>query len=100
MKKLRLNLDSLRVDSFQTAPPVSGHGTVRPHESLEPEPDPVPVTYDCYPTGSGTCAGGTCAAGSCAYTCGGGCSNVATCGGYTCWQTCANTCDVCTPDEG
>ena len=92
MKKLRLNLDSLRVDSFQTAPLVWGHGTVRPNESLEPEPDPVVESYECWGSGVYTCYNRTCGGG-----CGGG-------GGgtyyQTCRNTCANTCDVCIPDEG
>jgi hypothetical protein len=94
MKKLRLNLDSLRVDSFQTAPLVWGRGTVRLHESTEPqEPESIVATCDCPGTGGGT------AWATCDWSCGGGCSND-TCGGSTCeWHTCADSCNWCGPQE-
>jgi hypothetical protein len=95
MKKLRLNLDSLHVDSFQTASPVSGHGTVRPHENTEPqEPESIVATCEC-PGNTGNC--GT-ANATCYWSCGADCSN-ATCGNDTCWGTCANTCNICGPQD-
>jgi len=93
MKKLRLNLDSLHVESFETALPVWGRGTVRPHDSTEPqEPQSIVATCECPGTG------GASAWATCDWSCGGGCSN-ATCGGDTCWQTCADSCNVCGPQE-
>jgi hypothetical protein len=92
MKKLRLNLDSLHVESFQTATPVWGRGTVRMHESQEPQS--IVATCDC-PGGTG----GASAWATCDWSCGGGCSNN-TCGGNTCeYQTCADSCNVCSPQE-
>lgn len=49
MKKLRLNADALRVESFPTAPAVDEPGTVHGHHaSLLPPSCPVQVcrTYD------------------------------------------------------
>ena len=91
MKKLRLNLDSLHVESFQTAAPVWGRGTVRMHESQEPES--IVATCDC------PGPGGASAWATCDWSCGGNCSN-ATCGGNTCeYQTCADSCNWCGPQE-
>jgi hypothetical protein len=74
MKKLRLDLGALRVESFATRAGGEGRGTVQGHESypnqcfppsgsLEPEID--------------TCAYNTCAGNTCYYSCNGTCN----CGG-------------------
>lgn len=67
MKKVRLELDTLNVDSFATAQQTRGQGTVRGHA---PSQYPCTVYDTCQPTGGDT--GG----GSGFYTCG----NANTCG--------------------
>lgn len=91
MPKLKLDLDQLVVESFDThASGIAPRGTVRAHSELC-----VPTfgEFSCVDT-CGTCAltcdtcDGTCSCGgSCGYSCGGGCS-----GGYTCGGTCVGTC--------
>jgi hypothetical protein len=100
MKKLRLELDDLRVDTFSTSGSASGQGgTVRGHNVTRgpsyDEPCIPDYTDGCPPyTQADTCAS---ACGTCDYSCYGSCQN--TCA--TCWQnTCANgTCDPCYPIE-
>jgi hypothetical protein len=83
MNKLKLRLDDLRIDSFDTTAPQKAKGTVFGEQCT------------CYT--QCTCPGcPTCDAscnGTCGYTCQGTC-NEATCAeGYTClyWGTCDNT---------
>jgi len=97
MKKMTLDLDSLSVESFDTAAGLAGRGTVRGLDSwTEPqEPDTIAATCGCPPAGTGQTA---CGQATCDATC--FCaSNQATCGEYSCWRTCQNTCDVCGPQE-
>lgn len=99
MKKMKLDLDALAVESFDTAPGTgAGHGTIRGHDSAptEPEePDTIAATCDCPPPGTNQTA---CGQFTCQWSCDAGCSNV-TCGGSTCWATCPDSCYVCGPQE-
>jgi len=71
MKKLTLNCDELRVDSFDPSPVSTDHrGTVRGHSGYG---------GTCYPT-----CGPTCAA-TCPHTCPNTCQ-------YTCHYSCQGTC--------
>jgi hypothetical protein len=104
MKKLRLELDELRVDTFSTSGATSGEGgTVRGYNVTrgpsydEPcEPIGPDYTEGCPPHTQGATCAASCY-GTCYNSCYGSCYN--TC--YTCWQnTCANaTCDPCYPIE-
>jgi hypothetical protein len=71
VKKLRLDLDDLAVDGFQTAAPERGGGTVRGEQGTH-------YTY-C------TCAFPTCMA-TCPNTC------AQTCDDYSCAESCGGTC--------
>jgi hypothetical protein len=94
MKKLRLNVESLRVESFSPAPSQAAtRGTVYPRESAEPQS--IVASCECPPTGGQTtCAGVvTCDWWSC--LCQG---TAATCGENTCYQySCAESCNPCVP---
>jgi hypothetical protein len=91
MKKMKLNLDTLAVDSFDTAVPLPKPGTVFGEQCT------------CYT--NCTCPGCPTCAHTCAYTCDDAtCPNCPTCGqscGDSCYGTCAgqytcdNTCDSC-----
>ena len=81
MPKIRLDVDTLHVDSFDTAPAGGAErGTVRAHApSVWPEP--------CAPTDRVT----DCGQQSCAITC----------NDNTCWATCYATCYLgCDPGTG
>lgn len=91
MRKLRLDLDALVVESFEPAQRQGARGTVRGHASLYWE--------DCYE--SETCAGagypcnpsdqscaGSCFQATCAPGCGGGGGTGAACGGSDPAVTC------------
>jgi hypothetical protein len=93
MMKMKLDLDSLSVDSFDTAAGSTGRGTVRGLDSwTEPQGlDSIVATCDCpqAPTGQTACGQATC---------GSTCTCPNTLGGEdTCWHTCRNTCNVCGP---
>ena len=90
MKKLRLQLEDLRIDSFQTTPVQRVKGTVRGEED--------PCTC---PTRCATCTCPDCNTcwescnGSCYESCNGTCG-----GGETCDESCINTCFVSCGDIG
>lgn len=93
MKKLRMNLDELRVESFATEhDPGPGDGTVWGHqEALRPKPDTYNAACNitresCYHS----CQGGACSFESCPGTC-----------PYqgTCHETCARLCIRPEPQE-
>jgi hypothetical protein len=90
MKKLRLNVDSLRVESFVPAPlQANPRGTVHPYESWE-EPQSIVATCEC--PQSSACSG----AATCDWSC--GCPSAVTCGENTCGQfSCAESCMPCVP---
>ena len=95
MKKLKLDLDDLKVESFETTPEVSnsrgtvvgyGFNTFGRCETFD--------LLTCFePCETNTC-GHTCA-NTCANTCGSTCGN--TCGA-TCGSTCGSTCG-CPPTD-
>jgi hypothetical protein len=77
MKKLKLQIDDLAIESFETATVAAEEGTVMAHGTKD-TCDPAIGTcfgYTCYATCAGTCPD------SCAYTCD---PAVGTCFGYTC----------------
>ena len=86
MKKLKLQLDDLRIDSFATTPVAKAKGTVFGEEC--PSEDPCLATVDvscdgaCEATAYGTCGELTCEDSCYQCTC------VASCGGQTCGWTC------------
>jgi hypothetical protein len=81
MKKLKLDLDDLRVDSFDTTPAAAAgeRGTVHGQ---------YPETYRGCNTDEETCDS---CFGSCGDTCGYSCNG--TCG--TCAESCNGTCNTC-----
>ncbi|HEU0052026.1 MAG TPA: hypothetical protein VFQ39_02570 [Longimicrobium sp.] len=96
MKKLRLDMEDLRVESFQTAGGAGlSRGTVRGHATLRHCTEFVDCTIDF---GCGTVGCGTGAAscnGTCDASCNGSCAScVATCGA-SCNGTCDATCASC-----
>jgi hypothetical protein len=70
MKKYKLDLDNLTIDSFSTESAKEGRGTVLGHE--------VTAMIVCSDSNASECAGscdtGSCSSvlGTCAYACGGG----------------------------
>ena len=87
MAKLKLQLDDLLVDSFQTTEPQKPKGTVFGEQCTCYTNCTCPGCPTCDASCNGTCDA-TCA-GTCAYTCDDatcvGCgSGYDTCGGYTC----------------
>ena len=89
MKKLQLDVETLRVESFATQPPVRGTGTVRGHET---------AAWYCQTQEFG-CYSGTCppATADCSY----GCDDT-TWGntGGDCSADCSrNTCAGCTNEN-
>lgn len=85
--QLRLNLEALAVESFDTLPGTRAlRGTVAAHDSTEPqEPDTIVNTCECPPGGSAGCGG------SAQTYCG-----QATCGQDSCYAThCVDTCNNC-----
>lgn len=104
MHKLKLELEALRVESFETTRDEGGRGTVQIHLRLsdygtcppvEPQPYVTENPADCPATAYDyTCAAscnGTC--NSCYGTC---VSCNGTCYG-SCQYTCYNSCNVCEP---
>jgi hypothetical protein len=92
MKKLSLRLDDLHVETFATAEPRSGRGTVQGHYGTTH----TQAGHTCDVSCEGTCeasCNGTCL-DSCNGTCGVSCNP--TCGG-TCYYTCPDTCGVIIP---
>jgi len=87
MRKLRLTLEDLQIDSFSTTPVRRAKGTVYGEQCT----CPTACTCPGCPTCDATC-GGTCAAscnGTCDASCDGGCGTYdVSCGGYSCDPTC------------
>ena len=77
--KLKLNLDQLAVDSFDTTRPAARAGTVFGEECTCQTACTCPGCPTCYESCNGTC-GDTCAYtcddDTCAYSCDGGCATV------------------------
>ena len=103
MPKLKLEIDMLRVESFETHPAARAGGTVEGHamESGLVIGDPVPVTNDvkmcldswintCVTARISECPGETCGG---QLTCGASCqATCETCYGPTCVTACLGTC--------
>jgi hypothetical protein len=87
MNKLKLRLDELRVDSFQTSPPAAERGTVVGKQETWGH---CTVSYD--PSCGVSCTTDSCEGPTCPYTCAESCNG--SCGPGTCFQTCDvfNTC--------
>ena len=104
MKKLRLELNDLRVDTFSTTTSAGDEGgTVRGHNigrgpSWDEPCEPIPPDYTeaCPPYTQGATCDASCN-GTCYASCYGSCVNSC----YTCWQnTCPGaTCYPCYPQE-
>ncbi|HEU0052713.1 MAG TPA: hypothetical protein VFQ39_06035 [Longimicrobium sp.] len=71
MKKLKLEMDALRVESFDTRAEDGGGGTVRGLASYPEACDPPSDSQD---PAIGTCGWNTCAGDTCWYSCGGSCN--------------------------
>lgn len=76
MTKLKLHLDDLSVETFQTAISADAKGTVLGRDDSDPT--------------DGTCAGYFSCDASCQASCNGTCNE--TCGGATCNGTCGFSC--------
>ncbi|HEY0020626.1 MAG TPA: hypothetical protein VGC13_30280 [Longimicrobium sp.] len=92
MRKLRLDVEAVQVESFTTQAAAAGRGTVEAQQGRETFGCPAPTQDTC--VGTCGCGGGTldvtCA--SCDITCG------ATCWDPTC-DTCMATCNYATGPE-
>lgn len=103
MPKLRLEIEMLRVESFETHPVAGARGTVHgqaiaPGEAIT---EPIPITNDvkqcldswintCVTARISDCPGETCGG---AITCGASCrATCETCYGPTCMTACLGTC--------
>ena len=103
MPKLKLEVDALRVESFDTHPAAGGRGTVEGWSLAVPDggPVPVPATNDakacldswintCVTAKISACPGETCGD---QLTCGASCqATCETCFGPTCVTACLGTC--------
>jgi hypothetical protein len=82
MRKLKLDLDAIQVETFTTHAAGVPRGTVDARQGRETFGCPLPTQDTCYDT--------------CVYSCDGNCGGGgtgATC--YSCVQTCDATCDSC-----
>lgn len=85
--KLKLNLEDLAVDSFDTTRPAQKQGTVFGEQCTCPTACTCPGCPTCDASCNGTCGGtceascnGTCAGGTCDASCNGTCA-------WSCYQT-------------
>ena len=85
MKKLKLRLDDLLVDTFQTTPAAREKGTVFGEQCTCYTQCTCPGCPTCYASCNGSCDA------SCNGTCGASCYG--SCGGNTCDGSCGGTCD-------
>jgi hypothetical protein len=100
MKKLKLHLDDLQIDSFQTTSAEKPKGTVFGEQCTCYTQCTCPGCPTCYASCNGTCAAscyGSCGA-TCDASCGGTCDYACeyTAGGDTCDYTCSGY--ATTPD--
>ena len=86
MKKMKLNLDALGVESFDTSGADAKRGTVFGEQCTCYTNCTCPGCPTCYASCNGTC-GGTCGENTCAASCNG------TCGAATCDYTCGGDCN-------
>jgi hypothetical protein len=94
MGKLRLDLDQLTVDSFDTSETAAEKGTVFGEQCTCYTNCTCPGCPTCDNTCGDSC-NGTCVDNTCEFSCYG------TCHEYSCWDTCAGqyTCDTATGDQ-
>lgn len=87
MEKLKLHLDELSVESFDTSCNLKDKGTVVGEQNT----NTCPGCPTCAATCAYTCDDATCPnCPTCAASCNG------TCAGNTCWDSCGRTCwDTC-----
>ena len=95
MAKMKLELDTLAVDSFDTTAAEKERGTVFGEQCTCYTNCTCPGCYTCDNTCPATCAY-TCDDNTCAASCNGTCDG---CGGTTTgirtqWETCGGTCPV------
>jgi hypothetical protein len=81
MRKLKLQLEDLQIDSFQTTSPEKPKGTVFGEQCT--------CYTQCTCPGCPTCAG----YGTCDASCNGTCQTNCNCSGATCDASCNGTCD-------
>jgi hypothetical protein len=96
MQKLRLNLDALTVESFDTVGgDAARRGTVPAH-AMNSELNCMPTERGCEAAGSDTCATQATACGTCATCWATNCGATAcgSCNGATCVYTYCGTCDT------
>jgi hypothetical protein len=93
--KLKLNLDQLSVDSFDTSTAQRSRGTVRGEQCTCYTNCTCPGCPTCDASCNGTCGAYTCAA-SCNGTCGAASCN-GTCGAASCGYSCNYTDCDCLP---
>ncbi len=88
MNKLKLDLESLAVETFDTAAPAEPRGTV--HGLSGTCTDPESCDYWCQSLWPSDCCT---AAATCPASCNGSCNEscYGTCGGLTCGATCGPT---------
>jgi hypothetical protein len=89
MKKTRLHLDELLVESFETTPGEAERGTVFGEQCTCQTACTCPGCPTCYQTCEYTCDDSECIMTCIGDTCGGG--------GYTCWDSCGYTCQGTCP---
>ncbi|HEX2202538.1 MAG TPA: pinensin family lanthipeptide [Longimicrobium sp.] len=83
MRKIKLDLDALQVDSFETSPPDEGEGTVHGNQF---QITPTRVAISCLVACTQLTCGPTCRA-TCFVSCFQTCQ-------LTCFQTCHFSCDA------
>jgi hypothetical protein len=88
MSKLKLRLDDLRIDSFDTTAPQKAKGTVFGEQCTCYTQCTCPGCPTCDASCNGTCAASC--NGTCGATCGESCND--TCAGSTCVYSCGGTC--------
>lgn len=93
MKKLRLDLDALRVDTFE-AGDARGRGTVRGRGGLS---DYFPCETEPYDDSINYCSPVPTAAATCNYTCGNTCGGTCGCGATQNQWSCNHV--ICTQTE-
>jgi hypothetical protein len=91
MRKVKLQLESLAVESFDTSPPEPEEGTVAAHQVwLTAGTCAVSCGGSCFQTG---CSCYNTCIQTCPDTCWASCGG--TCWEYTCADTCLRTCLLC-----
>lgn len=95
MRKLKLSLDALEVESFEATANTSLRGTVPAHEWTEYADESCFGTCESDCTRNASCQGQCGTGASCYGTCYASCNGTCNCTGYTdcgcqTWETCPN----------